>query len=79
MKQKHFAQLVKGVKEMRALMAGEQVASIRVTILNNSPTHNPHQGSSFDDFLKEYSTYDTIHHTALNRPLTEQQPAQASA
>ncbi len=84
MKQKHFAQLVKGVNEMRAHMAGEQVAGVRVTTLNRSAPHNPHQGSSFDSFLKEEGIYDTVHAKALNRALTEQkteqpQPSQAAA
>ena len=76
MEQKHFAQLVKGVKEMRAHMAGEEVAGIHVTTLNHSAPHNPHQGSSFDDFLKEDGIYDTVHATALNRVLAEQKTEQ---
>lgn len=84
MGQQQFAQLVKGVQEMRTLMADEQVAGIQITTLNHSAPNNPHQGNSFDDFLKEDGIYDIVHAKALNRVLAEQkteqlQPAQASA
>lgn len=33
---------------------------------------NPHQGSDFDDFLKEEGIYETTHAKALKRSLAEQ-------
>jgi hypothetical protein len=70
--QRHFKQLIKGVKEMRAHMAGEHIAGIQVTTLNSSSSYNPHQGSNFDDFLKEEGIYDAVHAKALKRALAEQ-------
>jgi hypothetical protein len=68
----HFKQLIKGVKEMRAHMAGEHIAGIQVTTLNSSNSCNPHQGGNFDDFLKEEGIYEAVHTNALKRALAEQ-------
>jgi hypothetical protein len=70
--QRHFKQLIKGVKEMRAHMAGEHIAGIQVTTLNSSNAGNPQQGSSFDDFLKEEGIYQAVHTKALSRAVSEQ-------
>jgi hypothetical protein len=80
LEQQHFKQLIKGVTEMRAHMAGEHIAGIQVTTLNSSNSCNPHQGSNFDDFLKEEGIYEAVHTKALNRAVAQQQTAaQASA
>jgi antitoxin HicB len=41
-------------------------------INTRTKTPNPHQGSSFDDFLKEDGIYDAVHAKALKRALSEQ-------
>ncbi len=72
MEQQHFKQLIKGVKEMRAHMAGEHIAGIQVSTVNSANAGNPHQGSSFHDFLKEEGIYEAVYTKALKRALVEQ-------
>ena len=60
MEQQRIKQLIKGVKEMRAHMAGEHIAGIQITTLNSPNAGNPHQGSNFDDFLKEEGIYEAV-------------------
>jgi antitoxin HicB len=42
------------------------------SVNTSNKTLNPHQGSSFDDFLKEEGIYDAVHAKALKRALAEQ-------
>jgi hypothetical protein len=39
---------------------------------SRTPVAAPHQGSSFDGFLKEAGIYDAVHAKALKRALAEQ-------
>jgi hypothetical protein len=62
----HFKQLIKGVKEMRALMAGEHIAGIQISTLNSLNACNPNQGSSLGDYLKKELINEAVHIKALN-------------